>query len=60
MLGGGGMRGMAHIGILKAMRTLGIRYDAIVGTSIGALVGAMAAGGFDICLLYTSPSPRDS
>ncbi len=48
VLGGGGMRGMAHIGVLKAMRTLGLRYDAIVGTSIGALVGAMAAGGYDI------------
>ena len=45
VLGGGGMRGMAHVGVLKAMRTLGIEYDAIVGTSIGALVGAMAAGG---------------
>ncbi len=48
VLGGGGMRGMAHIGVLKAMRTLGIEYDAIVGTSIGALVGAMAAGGLSI------------
>jgi NTE family protein len=48
VLGGGGMRGMAHVGVLKAMRTLGIRYDAIVGTSIGSLVGAMAAGGFSI------------
>lgn len=48
VLGGGGMRGMAHIGVLRAMRTLGIRYDAIVGTSIGSLVGAMAAGGRDI------------
>jgi NTE family protein len=47
VLGGGGMRGMAHIGVLKAMRQLGIPYDAIVGTSIGALVGAMAAGGYD-------------
>jgi NTE family protein len=45
VLGGGGMRGMAHVGILRAMQTLGIEYDAIVGTSIGALVGAMAAGG---------------
>lgn len=45
VLGGGGMRGMAHVGVLRAMRTLGIEYDAIVGTSIGALVGAMAAGG---------------
>jgi NTE family protein len=48
VLGGGGMRGMAHIGVLKAMATLGLKYDAIVGTSIGALVGAMAAGGFSL------------
>lgn len=45
VLGGGGMRGMAHVGVLKAMQTLGIGYDAVVGTSIGALVGAMAAAG---------------
>lgn len=42
------MRGMAHVGVLKAMQSLGITYDAIVGTSIGALVGAMAAGGLPI------------
>ncbi len=48
VLGGGGMRGMAHIGVLRAIRTLGIQVDAIVGTSIGALVGAMAAGGIPI------------
>jgi NTE family protein len=48
VLGGGGMRGMAHVGVLRALRTLGIEYDAIVGTSIGALVGAMAAGGFPV------------
>ena len=48
VLGGGGMRGMSHVGVLKAMRTLGIEYDAIVGTSIGALVGGMAAGGYPI------------
>lgn len=39
---------MAHIGVLRALRTLGIRYDAIIGTSIGSLVGAMAAGGMDL------------
>ncbi len=39
---------MAHIGVLKAMEQLGIRYDAVVGTSIGALVGAMAAGGYSV------------
>jgi NTE family protein len=48
VLGGGGMRGMAHVGVLKALRTLGIEYDAIVGTSIGSLIGAMAAGGYPI------------
>jgi len=48
VLGGGGMRGMAHVGVLKAMQKLGIKYDAIIGTSIGALVGAMAAGGREI------------
>jgi NTE family protein len=48
VLGGGGMRGMAHVGVLKALKTLGIEYDAIIGTSIGSLVGAMAAGGYSI------------
>lgn len=42
------MRGMAHVGVLRALRTLGIEVDAIVGTSIGSLVGAMAAGGYAI------------
>jgi len=45
VLGGGAMRGMAHIGVLRALETLGLKYDAIVGTSIGSLIGAMAAGG---------------
>lgn len=48
VLGGGGMRGIAHVGVLKAMETLGIRYDAIVGCSIGSMVGAMAAGGYSL------------
>ena len=46
VLGGGGMRGMAHVGVLKAIERLGLRFDAVVGTSIGALIGAMAAGGY--------------
>ncbi len=48
VLGGGGMRGMAHIGVLKTLAELGIGYDAIVGTSIGSLIGAMAASGRSI------------
>jgi NTE family protein len=37
---------MAHVGVLKALDRLGFTFDAVVGTSIGALVGAMAAGGY--------------
>lgn len=44
VLGGGAMRGMAHIGVLRAIDKLGIKIDAIVGTSIGSLIGAMVAG----------------
>jgi len=44
VLGGGAMRGMAHIGVLRALERLGIRIDGIVGTSIGALIGAMFTG----------------
>lgn len=40
------MRGAAHIGVLKAFEELGIWVDAISGTSAGALVGALYAGGF--------------
>lgn len=39
---------MAHIGVLKTLKMLGIGFDAIVGTSIGSLVGAMAASGYTI------------
>jgi NTE family protein len=42
-LGGGGARGIAHIGILKVFEREGIPIDMIVGTSIGALVGAAYA-----------------
>ena len=48
VLGGGGMRGMAHIGVLRALKTLDIKFDAVVGTSIGALIGAMVAEGRDV------------
>lgn len=45
VLGGGGMKGIAHVGVVKALEEARIRPDAIVGTSIGALVGALLAGG---------------
>lgn len=45
VLGGGGMKGIAHIGAVKALEEAAIRPDAIIGTSIGALIGTLLAGG---------------
>lgn len=45
VLGGGGMKGMAHIGAWKALEENGIHPDAIIGTSIGSLIGACLASG---------------
>ena len=42
-LGGGGARGLAHIGVLKIMEEAFLRPDYIAGTSMGALVGAFLA-----------------
>ncbi|MET3131314.1 NTE family protein [Oxalobacteraceae bacterium GrIS 1.11] len=50
-LGGGAARGFAHIGVIKALESQGINADVVVGTSAGAVVGALyAAGnsGFDL------------
>lgn len=45
VLGGGGMKGFAHIGVLKALEERGIRPSLYAGTSIGAMVAAAAVGG---------------
>ncbi len=42
-LGGGGARGLAHVGVLKALEEEGIPIHYITGSSIGAIVGAMYA-----------------
>ena len=44
VLGGGGRRGASEIGMLKALVAAGIEPDVVVGTSIGAILGAMYAG----------------
>ena len=51
-LGGGGARGIAHIGVLKVLEAEGITVDAISGTSFGAIVGAMYAQSPHIDRLY--------
>jgi len=45
-LGGGGVRGVAHIGVLRALENHGFQIKAIAGTSAGGLVGAVYAAGF--------------
>lgn len=45
VLGGGGMKGFAHIGVLKALQEKGIKPAVIAGTSIGAMLAAATAGG---------------
>jgi len=44
-LGGGGARGLAHIGVLKVMEQENIPVDRIAGISVGALIGALYSGG---------------
>ena len=46
VLSGGGASGVAHVGVLKALEENNIPIDYIVGTSAGALVGAMYASGY--------------
>ncbi|MDZ7580815.1 MAG: patatin-like phospholipase family protein [Deltaproteobacteria bacterium] len=48
-LGGGGARGIAHLGVIQAFEEVGIRPDLIVGSSAGALVGAAYAATADLC-----------
>ncbi|MCR9263525.1 MAG: patatin-like phospholipase family protein [Flavobacteriaceae bacterium] len=45
VLSGGGVRGMAHIGLIKAMREHGVEANLVAGSSVGALVGALYANG---------------
>ena len=47
VLGSGGPRGYAHIGVMKVLAEAGIDYDLVVGSSAGALVGAFWANGLD-------------
>jgi NTE family protein len=48
VLGGGGLKGFAHIGVLRALEERGIVPDVYAGTSIGALVGAAYLNGASV------------
>lgn len=47
VLSGGGIRGIAHLGVLKALKNAGIEFCHISGTSAGAIAGAFVANGID-------------
>ena len=47
VLSGGGAKGLAHIGVLKVIDSLGLRIDYIGGTSMGAAVGGLYASGYN-------------
>ena len=46
VLSGGGTRGLAHVGVLRVLEDNGISVEGIVGTSIGSIVGGLAACGY--------------
>lgn len=48
VLGGGGLKGFAHIGVLRALEELGIEPTVFAGTSIGSLVAAAYIGGMSV------------
>jgi NTE family protein len=72
VLSGGGAKGLAHIGVLKVIDSLGIKVDYIAGTSMGAVVGGLYASGYsgkqleayvktaDFDALINDRLPRDS
>ncbi len=51
-LGGGGARGMAHIGVLQVLESQGIEFDALSGASAGAMFGAALAYGYPVARIY--------
>ncbi|KAJ4304953.1 phosphatidylcholine and lysophosphatidylcholine phospholipase [Kalmusia sp. IMI 367209] len=52
VLGGGGARGIAQIGIIRALEEAGIPIDVVGGTSIGAFIGALYAWDADVVPMY--------
>ena len=52
VLGGGGMKGVAHVGVLQALTERGLVPSQIVGSSVGALVGAAWSAGKSIAELH--------
>lgn len=58
-LGGGGARGFAHIGAIKALEESGIEFDIVAGTSVGSLVGALYCAGISADKMMEYASKMD-
>lgn len=50
-LSGGGAKGLAHIGILKAIDSAGLKVDYLTGTSMGSIIGGLYAAGYSAAQL---------
>lgn len=54
--GGGGARGYAHLGVVKAFEEYGLKFDFVSGTSIGSLIGAFYSNGWTFQQMYDMAS----
>lgn len=52
VLGGGGARGISHVGVIRALEEAGIPIDIVGGTSIGSFIGALYAWDADVVPMY--------
>ena len=59
VLSGGAARGFAHLGMLRVLEREGLRPDLVVGTSAGAIVGAMFASGMSVAQIETAAEQLD-
>lgn len=60
VLGGGGVRGIAHIGVLEVLEQAGLKPDLIVGCSAGSIVGSLYASRLDTRWLKSILLPKNS
>ena len=58
-LSGGGAKGFAHIGVLKTLEDLDVPLDVVTGTSMGAVVGGLYAGGYSPAALDSIAKAQD-
>lgn len=59
VLGGGGARGLAHVGVISALEGIGYDPGIVTGTSMGAIVGALYAAGYPAAEIETLVLERD-